>query len=135
MTRSLILLPALAVALAACAPGFEEQVTPRQAMRFDAELAGLQPQAPRNCLPSVSQANVVAARGRTLLFRDGRTVYANETSGGCSALADNHFALVTESFGGAPLCRGSFVKVVDLVSGGMLRGSCVLGDFTPYRRP
>jgi hypothetical protein len=135
MLRSLFIIPALGALLASCTTGYDEQVSSRQATAFDAELAGLAPQQARNCLPTRSNANVVAARGRTLLFRDGPTVWANETTGGCAALADQHYTMVTESFGGSPLCRGSFVKVVDLTGGGLLRGSCALGDFTPYRRP
>jgi hypothetical protein len=137
MSRSILLAIAVAATgLGACVPGYEEPVLPRDAMRFDAELVGLAPGKPQSCLPPRSSANVVAARGRTLLFRDGPTVYANETSGGCSALADRHYTMVTESFGGDDgLCRGSWVKVVDLRAAGSLRGSCVLGDFTPFRRP
>lgn len=132
--RRLFLLAATVATVAGCAPGYDERISPRAAMRFDAELAGRVPGRPQNCLPSRSTANVVAARGGTLIFRDGGAVYANETRGGCSAAADNHYTLVTESFGSA-LCSGSLARVVDLTANGVLRGSCVLGDFTPYRRP
>ena len=121
--------------LDACAPGLPEPISPRAAMRFDAELTGLVPGRPQNCLPLRSTANVVAARGRTLLFREGRMVFANETSGGCAALVDQSYAMLTENFGGGALCRGTLAKVVDLQSRGIIRGSCVLGEFTPYRRP
>ena len=135
MPRPMIVTAVLgASALAACAPGVDPPVSKRSAMRFDTELAGLAPGRPQSCLSSRSSANVVAARGGTLLFREGRMVYANETGGGCSDLADNQYALVTESFGGS-LCRGSIARVVDLTGSGMVRGTCVLGDFTPYRRP
>jgi hypothetical protein len=136
MSRPLLLLTSLAACgLASCGPVIEPAVSPRAAMRFDAELAGLSPGRPQHCLPPRSTANVVAARGRTLLFREGRMVYANETSGGCSVMADDpHLTLVTESFGSG-LCSGSFAKVVDLQSQGMIRGVCALGEFTPYRRP
>jgi hypothetical protein len=136
MSRPLLLLTSLAACgLASCGTGIEPAVSPRAAMKFDAELAGLTPGRPQHCLPPRSTANVVAARGNTLLFREGRMVYANETNGGCSALGDEpDLTLVTESFGSA-LCSGSFTKVVDLHSQGMIRGVCVLGEFTPYRRP
>ena len=124
----------LAAGLAACAPVHDVEGERRAAMKFDAELAGLVAGPPRSCLSSQSRAGVVAARGPILLFREGRMVYANHTSGGCAAIADGRDTLVTENFGGS-LCRGSLAKVVDLQAGGMIRGSCVLGDFRPFRRP
>lgn len=135
MSRLAILVAALTVStLTACAPGVEEPTTSRAAMRFNAELAGLVPGRPQNCLPLRSSASVVAARGKTLLFREGRMVYASETSGGCAAAADSQYALVTENFSGS-LCSGTLARVVDLNSSGSLRGTCMIGDFTPYRRP
>jgi hypothetical protein len=60
-------------------------------------------------------------------------VYANATRGDCSEAADGRYALLTKSFSGA-LCSGTFTQVVDLSAQGAIRGSCVLGEFTPYRR-
>jgi hypothetical protein len=134
MLRIIILASFTAIGLAACAPGYREAMTQRAAMRFDSELAGLIPGQRQNCLPPGSSASVVAARDGVLLFRDGRTVYANETRGGCEDAADSHHALVTKNFGGSSLCNGTFAQVVDL-SSGTVQGACVLGDFTPYRRP
>ncbi len=131
----LVILSVLTAGLSACAPGYNEPMSTRAAMRFDSELAGLIPDRPQSCLPPRSTASVVAARGGTLLFREGRMVYANETRGGCAEAADNHYALVTKNFGNSALCNGTFAQVVDLTAGGIQRGSCVLGDFTPYRRP
>ena len=133
MSRLLIVAIA-ASGLAACAPVHNVERDQRAAMRFDAEIAGLAAGRPMSCLPPRSTATVVAARGATLLFREGNAVYANETSGGCADIADRQYALVTESFSGS-LCRGSLAKVVDLSAGGIIRGTCVLGDFTPFRRP
>ncbi len=136
MSRLAILVTALAASgLAACAPGYEEPTSPRALMRFNSELAGLIPGRPQSCLPPRSTASVVAARGGTLLFRDGGMVYASATRGGCAAAADNSYALVTNNFGTGSLCNGTVAQVVDLTAGGILKGSCVLGDFTPYRRP
>ena len=131
----LIILAVLTSGLSACAPGYEEPISTRAAMRFDSELAGLIPGRPQSCLPPRSTASIVAAREGTLLFREGRMVYANATRGGCAAAADNRYALVTKNFGSGALCNGTFAQVVDLTAGGFVRGNCVLGDFTPYRRP
>jgi hypothetical protein len=103
-------------------------------MRFDAELAGLVAGRPQSCLSNLRSNNIVAEREGILLFRDGATVYANHTGGGCSGLANNNFTLVTDNFGGS-LCRGTLARVVDLTANATIRGTCVLGDFTPYRRP
>ncbi len=130
----LVILSVLTAGLSACAPGYNEPTSPRALMRFNSELAGLIPGRPQSCLPPRSTASVVAARGGTLLFRDGGMVYANATRGGCAAAADNRYALVTKNFGTGSLCSGTLAQVVDLTAGGIQRGSCVLGDFTPYRR-
>ncbi len=136
MPRLATLAIALAASgLAACAPGYEETMSPRALTRFNSELAGLIPGRPQSCLPPRSRASVVAARGGTLLFREGSMVYASATRGGCASAADNSYALVTNNFGTGSLCAGTIAQVVDLTAGGLLRGSCVLGDFTPYRRP
>jgi hypothetical protein len=107
----------------------------RAAMRFDSELAGLIPGRPQSCLPPRSSASIVAERNGVLLFREGRMVYANATRGGCEDAADHNFTLVTKNFNGSSLCSGTFAHVVDLTANGAIRGACVLGDFTPYRRP
>jgi hypothetical protein len=62
-------------------------------------------------------------------------VYANATRGGCEDAADHNYTLVTKNFNGSSLCSGTFAHVVDLTANGAIRGACVLGDFTPYRRP
>ncbi len=130
----LMILAAATTALVGCSYGYDQPMAQRSAMKFDAELAGLVPGQPQNCLSNVRTNNIVAERGGTLLFRDGTTVYANETGGGCEGLVSNNYTLVTENFGSA-LCRGSLARVVDLTSNGITRGTCVLGQFTPYRRP
>ena len=129
----LLIATALAAGVAACAPMHDVEGERRAAMKFDAELAGLAAGPVQSCLPSNSRATVVAARGPVLLFREGRMVYANDTTGGCASAADGYDTLVTENFGGS-LCRGSLAKVVDIRAGGVVRGTCVLGDFRPYRR-
>ena len=123
-----------AALLAGCSYGYDQPVSQRSAMKFDAELAGLIPGRPQNCLSNLRSSNIVAERGGTLLFRDGSTVYANDTGGGCAGLLANNYTLVTDNFGGA-LCQGTLARVVDLTSNGTIRGSCMLGKFTPYRRP
>ncbi len=133
MVRFIILSSLTAIGLAACAPGYNESISQRAAMRFDSELVGLIPSRSQSCLPPRSTASVVAARGGVLLFREGRTVYANATRGGCAEAADDRYALVTRNFSGGSLCNGTFAQVVDLSAHGAVMGACVLGDFTPYR--
>jgi hypothetical protein len=133
MLRIIILASLTAAGLAACAPGYNEPISQRAAMRFETELAGLAPGRRQSCLPPRSTASFVAARDGVLLFREGRTVYANNSRGGCAEAADGRYALVTRNFSGT-LCNGTFAQVVDLGAHGVIRGTCVLGDFTPYRR-
>lgn len=135
MLRVIILTSLTAAALAACAPGYDAPMSQRAAMRFDSELAGLIPGRPQSCLPPRSTASIVAERNGILLFREGRTVYANATRGGCADAADHNFTLVTKNFSGGSLCSGTFAHVVGLTANGAIRGACVLGHFTPYRRP
>jgi hypothetical protein len=133
MSRLMILGVAAAV-LAGCSAQYDQAVAQREAMKFDAQLAGLVPGRPQSCLSNLRTNNIVAEREGVLLFRDGSTVYATDTGGGCHGVLDNNYTLVTENFGGS-LCNGTLARVVDLTAGGGIRGTCVLGDFTPYRRP
>jgi hypothetical protein len=131
----LLIAAAFAAGVAACAPMHDVEGERRAATKFDAELAGMAPGRGMSCLPTRSTASVVAARGPVLLFREGRRVYANHTSGGCEAAANGHYALVSQNYGGGgTLCRGTIARVVDLTGGGIVHGSCALGDFTPYTR-
>jgi hypothetical protein len=92
-------------------------------------LANLTPGAPVPCI-SLATPMSSSLYGGTILYRNsGRLTYRNDTRGICGSRDD---ILVTRSWG-SQLCRGDVVRTVDRLSG-FHTGSCVLGDFVPYRR-
>lgn len=134
--RLLALLPLIAMT-AACA--MDGEMSARSAAReaesmakLDALLANYTPGEPRSCVNSRNLRGPTAYGDRTLIFRDGSTIWRNETTGGCDEAGRD--ALVTRQFG-PQLCRGEIARTVDLTGAGSFQsGSCALGDFVPYRR-
>jgi hypothetical protein len=96
-------------------------------------LAGRIAGAPQSCLPPGRNDNMITIDENTILFRSGGTLYRNDLrGGGCNRLGGS-YALVTRTTGSS-LCSGDIAQVADL-STGVTLGSCVLGDFVPYRMP
>lgn len=136
--RSISLL-LLAAAVAGCSTAPAQQ---SNAARSQAEFQRLTSTrvagAPIRCIPSLSarQAQIVAADSGRVAFRDGvgSTVYVSQLRGGtCQQLNSSMYTLVTAGGGTFGLCSGEPARVVDLHNG-VTVDSCVLGDFTPYRR-
>lgn len=128
-SMSLILVTA---ALAACSTG------PQPGRSADAEahlqqlLAGKTPMQPTSCLPHYRANDMVVIDDNTVVFKNGRTVYRNDFQGGaCSNLGRGSYALVTRTSSDS-LCRGDIAEVKDLTNG-ITVGSCVMGDFVPYK--
>jgi len=128
MTRSIAL---VALAVASCAappPGAQQQQSP------PVELAGLAAAGPpARCVTinPIQSLQVSDTNRHVLLFRDGRTIYANYLAPYCSIGRDD--VLVTEPTG-SQYCRGDIVRTFDRSS--RIPGpACILGDFVPYRRP
>jgi hypothetical protein len=71
----------------------------------------------------------------TIAFRNGPgQVYINHMmGGGCPNIASGRNALVTRT-SNPSLCRGDIAQVLDTAARVTI-GSCVFGDFVPYRRP
>jgi hypothetical protein len=130
--RGLLLL-GLGVLTASCTYGPAVGPNPMAQDKLAKELAGLIPQQAQSCLPNYRSQEMVPIDDNTILFRVGNNlVYRNELSGSCGRLG-NGYTLVTQSTGSG-LCRGDIAQVVDLRTH-VVVGSCVLGDFVPYRRP
>ena len=128
-----ILLLGLGAIVASCSNAPPVGPSPMAQDKLARELAGLVPQPAQACLPNYRSQDMVVIDENTLLFRDGRNlVYRNNLNGGCSNLG-GQYALVTKTFG-SRLCRGDIAQVADLHNN-MVVGSCILGDFVPYRRP
>ena len=103
----------------------------RQQARLERTLAGLTPQAPQRCLRR-DQFNETRSFDGTILYVAGRNrVYRNDVVGTCPGLRRDDLVVV-KTIGGQ-YCRGDIVQT-RARTGGMLTGSCSLGEFTPYRR-
>lgn len=100
---------------------------------LQALLAGKVAGQPMACLPSYRADRMVVIDDNTIAFRDGQTVYRNDLRSGCAHLGSSFYTMVTRRVGGSGLCSGDLVEVVDLSSGTTV-GTCVLGDFVPYRK-
>ena len=121
--------------LAACAAQTEQapKLTDRQAADLDKSLAGKVAGEKKSCIDRFPASSLRAISNEVLLYEASRKlVYVNNVIGSCSGLTAGN-TLVIRSFG-SQYCRGDFIQVVDLQSG-ITHGSCVLGDFTPYRTP
>lgn len=68
--------------------------------------------------------------GLILFQGKGRVDYLNHPQGGCPNL--NYGRTLVFRTTSSRLCSGEVASVVESVSGGSY-GSCILGDFTPYR--
>ena len=142
MTRSLTLL-ALAIAapltLAGCAAGAgqgraqADALNPEQLALLDRNLGGKQAGRPVSCISNANASQTIRVSDDILLYRvSGNLVYRNDLRGGCPGLARDNDVIVSEIRGPGP-CRGDIIRLVDRASG--IQGpSCVLGEFTPYRR-
>lgn len=121
-----------ALLVAACATQIAYERSPKASQELAAALAGKAAGSPVNCLSSHRSSDMRVIDDHTILFRDGRTTYVNQPPGGCMGLDRIGATLVTRSVGSTQLCRGDIARVVDLRTG-IGSGSCVLGDFVPYR--
>ena len=122
---------ALVLTMASATPGSTQQsaAEQRQQDELAKALAGLTPGAPVHCL-SHHQVTSVRPIGKTFLYVQGRNkVWRNETSGGCSGRDD---ILVSRS-SMSQYCSGDIIQTRDR-TGGMLTGSCALGEFVPYSK-
>jgi hypothetical protein len=127
-----ILIPLLAVAL--CGPVVAaDSAMQRQTdeQKLAAELNGLVPDKPVDCIDRY-QASQTQAYGGTILYKVSRSlIYRNDTGGGCENMARGDI-LVTESISGR-LCRGDIGRTVS-PSMHAPTGSCALGSFVAYRK-
>ncbi len=105
----------------------------KQAKQLEKELMGKVAGKPVNCIPASRSDSPIRISDDMLLYRgSGRLVYQNRLRWSCPGLARDDDILVTETFGGQ-YCRGDIIRLVDR-SSGITGPSCVLGEFTPYRR-
>jgi hypothetical protein len=116
----------LAVAAVSCAAPEPEPSRPA------VELAGRTAGPPERCvlIRQGDALHVSDTDRHTLLYGNGRRLYANRLGPACGFRRDD--VLVTEPFGGH-FCRGDIIRSFDRLS--RIPGpACVLGDFVPYSR-
>jgi hypothetical protein len=105
---------------------------PIQSAQKPRELAGRSAGAPQRCvLIEPTEALHVSDNDRhTLLYGNGRTIWANSLGPGCGF--SNNDLLVSEPIG-SYYCRGDLVRSFDR-SSRIPATSCVIGNFVPYTR-
>ena len=124
--------PALLVAaLCATTTSATEQRADREQAKLQRALKGLTPGAPSRCI-SRDRVNELRGFEGEILYVGGRNrVWRNQTLGTCSGLARGDL-IVTHSIS-RDYCAGDIVQTRER-TGGMITGSCSLGDFVPYTK-
>ncbi|HEX8262401.1 MAG TPA: hypothetical protein VF547_05960 [Allosphingosinicella sp.] len=118
------LLPFLLLA-AGCATGSAREAD------LSGELAGRSAGKAEECVPASTGSNLTARDPRTLVYREGGTVWVNRLAADCPGLRESATLIV--ELHGSRYCRGDRFRTVE--PGSSIPGpSCLLGAFTPYRR-
>lgn len=99
--------------------------------KLEKMLEGMVPGKPVDCIRQGPNVDSTTFDG-VIVYRDGGTRYVNRFGDGCRFLR-NEDALVIRLYSGQ-LCRGDIANVIDPAAH-IPRGSCVFGDFTPYKKP
>ena len=133
-TLKITAITALAAALTACTGAYDGPYTDtRGAAELARQLAGKVAGPPLHCLSRHSTNDQQVIDRDTILYRDGRTVYVQNTQGSCYPNGSGFgYALVLRKYGTTDTCRGDIAQVIS-TSGGTFAGSCSFGDFIPYR--
>lgn len=105
--------------------------TDRDRAALDQRLAGHVPGAAQRCLDRIHMNDIETHRD-TILYKEGRTIWVNRVAGNCAGLAQGD-RVVTQSLTPGQSCAGDIVRT-QATTGGALTGSCVFGEFVPYRR-
>jgi hypothetical protein len=108
-----------------------DPLSERDQRRMAALLDGKTPGDSQPCITTrpTTQSSIIG--NQAILYRVGRTVYRNDLDGMCPTLTSDS-TLVVQRYGSSQLCSGEILQIRDPHSGASF-GSCVLGEFTPYR--
>ena len=135
--------PALAamplLLLAGCAAGQGRSEAPplteKQMAILEKELGGKVAGEPVRCISQSDARNMIRVSDTVVLFRaSGKLVWRNDLRGSCNGLGDDRDIVVSEQFGTSQSCENDTWRMVDRLSG-IQGGFCMLGQFTPYRKP
>ncbi len=124
------------LALAGCTASAEMQAS--QQAEADRDLAdalkGRVPGKPQDCISQngVTQGPQIID-GNTILYREsGKVIWRNELRANCPSLRPYNTLIV--EMHGSQLCRNDHFRVLEPGSS-IPSGVCLLGSFTPYRKP
>lgn len=115
------------------APAKSEAYDSKAAAKLAKALGGRTAGQPVGCISNSRGSDMQIVDDRTILFRQGATVYVQKPSGGCHGLGSGNYTLLTRLQGTSRLCSGQIGEVVDRTSG-FTYGSCVFSEFVPYRK-
>jgi hypothetical protein len=86
----------------------------------------------QQCIRASSDTrSLQALERRSLVYRDGRTLWVNRLSEGCPGFHPTDTLIV--EIHGSEYCRNDLVRSLPQASG-IPGPACRLGDFVPYRR-
>ncbi len=109
-----------------------EPLSVRDGRRLAVELRDKVPGPPQGCISRHEAERMNTIGNETILFRaSGNLVYRNDIPGGCP-MAGSSRRLERRTIS-TSLCRGEPMAVIDNQTGAFF-GTCILGDFVPYRR-
>ena len=128
MRLNSLILAATAASLVA-APVLAARQAPQE--QLDKLLVGLTADKPVDCISQWRTNESQTIPGIGIVYKVGTTQYLNRFSDGCPQL-DGDNILVTRTYG-TQLCRGDIARVI-MRGPDIETGSCIFGDFTPYRR-
>jgi hypothetical protein len=121
--------PMLALALGGCAAA--GPVEDRESAALERQLAERVAGEPDRCVPRIGATALHAVDRRTLVYDTPGTLWVNRLRGDCPGLRPDS-AIVIETSGDS-YCRSDRFRTI--AAGSSIPGpTCLLGDFTPYRR-
>ena len=123
----------LGAVVASCTTTPPEPRTAEAEAHLSKLLAGKVAGPALGCIPFYNGNDMIIVDDSTVLFKKGSTLYRNDFNGGsCDNIGSGFYTLVTERHGSG-MCNGDIARVMDVKSGTQI-GSCVWGDFTPYKK-
>ena len=121
------------IATSTIAVAEKDSYSAKSAEKLGKALAGRTAGQPVSCISNMRGSNMTVIDDYTILFKEGGTIYVQKPHGGCYGLGNGNYSLVTRIAGSNRLCSGQIGELVDRVSG-YGYGSCVFGEFVPYRK-
>ena len=121
------------IATSTIAVAEKDSYSARSAEKLGKALAGRTAGQPVGCISNMRGSDMTVIDDYTILFKEGGTIYVQKPHGGCYGLGNGNYSLVTRIAGSNRLCSGQIGELVDRVSG-YGYGSCVFGEFVPYRK-